>query len=314
MEDFVVWSDVPKTIHDVLVIFLLSFLLTMAGKMNQRLARKSVGKNKKISERREYNSDDESSSSVSSAAEEEEEELMEEADREDNSEQDSGEENSDEEGCVSGGFGDAMAKVLAQTVGENISAPILAKRTTSQMRSIAAAKLEQKQSKVTALQKKKKEEKDLVIPSFQSTYEKDRKLRKIATKGVVALFNAISKHQRSFGDMDDSSMKEKDKVKVKELSKENFLGLLKKSNAKTPSSGNTEEPTQAPQWKGLDSGFMMGAKMKDFDHSDEDNDEEEPAGVQDSSEEDEIMETKAPKTRHQANGQPKKRKRSMKQK
>jgi hypothetical protein len=111
----------------------------------------------------------------------------------------------DDEELEAVGFGDAMSKILQQNVAED-AAPILAKRTTARMREIQNEKNEIKKDRVGAAEKREKERKDNVVPSH-ATATKDRQLRKIATKGVVALFNAIAKHQHQTGKIPDKEDK-----------------------------------------------------------------------------------------------------------
>ncbi|CCI47736.1 unnamed protein product [Albugo candida] len=116
------------------------------------------------------------------------------------------------------GFGDAMNKVLQQHHSSN-AIPILAKRTTARMREIQQDKLVRKQHKNVANAKREKNYRDMVLPSHK-TIAKDRSLRMIATKGVVALFNAIEKHQHAKKASGDDE-------KVQKLSKESFLDMIK---------------------------------------------------------------------------------------
>ena len=80
------------------------------------------------------------------------------------------------------------------------------------MRTIAKAKSDLKLEKLQAHERKAKRVKDVVVPDHTGV-EKDRKLRKIATKGVVALFNAISKHQLSASELNNEKSKDKEKSK-----------------------------------------------------------------------------------------------------
>ncbi|TMW59660.1 hypothetical protein Poli38472_004729 [Pythium oligandrum] len=169
--------------------------------------------------------------------------------------------NDDDEEIEAVGFGDAMSKILQQNVGDDAQ-PILAKRTTARMREIMNEKKEVKKDRVSAAEKRAKERKDNVIPSHV-TAVKDRQLRKIATKGVVALFNAIAKHQHQTG-----KTTEKEDKKVKELSKENFLGLLKASSQKTAASDSSKPaPAAKSSWSVLQDDYMMSAKLKDWDNT-----------------------------------------------
>ncbi|CEG47648.1 Uncharacterized conserved protein [Plasmopara halstedii] len=151
------------------------------------------------------------------------------------------------------GFGDAMSKILGQNVAEDAQ-PILAKRTTARMREIEIEKKETKTARVSTAEKREREQKDMVVPDH-TTAVQDRKLRMIATKGVVALFNAIEKHQHLVNKQEDKNNK-----KVKEMSKDNFLDLLKASQHKT-----TENVATKSSWSVVQDDFMMGAKLTDWD-------------------------------------------------
>ncbi|ETP39490.1 hypothetical protein F442_13057 [Phytophthora nicotianae P10297] len=152
------------------------------------------------------------------------------------------------------GFGDAMSKILGQNVAEDAQ-PILAKRTTARMREIQSDKKETKTARLSAAEKRERDQKDMAVPDH-TTAVQDRKLRMITTKGVVALFNAIEKHQHQ-----GSKKEDKNDKKVKEMSKDNFLGLLKASQQKT-----TEKPAAKSSWSVVQDDFMMGAKLKDWDN------------------------------------------------
>ncbi|KAG7385067.1 pre-60S ribosomal particles component [Phytophthora boehmeriae] len=158
------------------------------------------------------------------------------------------------EGHEAVGFGDAMSKILGQNVAEDAQ-PILAKRTTARMREIQSDKKETKTARLSAAEKREREQKDMAIPDH-TTAVQDRKLRMIATKGVVALFNAIEKHQHQSGNKDDKNDK-----KVKEMSKDNFLGLLKAQQKATPAAAAKSS------WSVVQDDFMMGAKLKDWDNT-----------------------------------------------
>ncbi|RHZ24549.1 hypothetical protein DYB37_008156 [Aphanomyces astaci] len=152
--------------------------------------------------------------------------------------------------------------LLNQNVEEE-KAPILAKRVTSQMREISKDKSTTNASKLSAKEKRAREEKDMVIPSHL-TMAQDKALRGIATKGVVALFNAIAKHQHGQQQQDGSKQ-------IKSLSKDSFLGLLKQQGkhkeAAQPEDGSEGEDKS--NWSVVQDDYMMGAKLKDFDKDDD---------------------------------------------
>lgn len=79
---------------------------------------------------------------------------------------------------------------------------------------------------------------------------------------VVALFNAIEKHQHQSGKREDKNDK-----KVKEMSKDNFLGLLKASQQKsTSTTDRSAAAAKKSSWSVVQDDFMMGAKLKDWDN------------------------------------------------
>uniref|UniRef100_A0AAV1T8W7 RRP15-like protein n=1 Tax=Peronospora matthiolae TaxID=2874970 RepID=A0AAV1T8W7_9STRA len=152
------------------------------------------------------------------------------------------------------GFGDAMSKILGQNIAEDVQ-PILARRTTARMREIQSDRKEVKTVRLSAAEKREREQKDMAVPDH-TTAVKDRTLRMVATKGVVALFNAIEKHQQLNGKKED-----KHDHKVKDMSKENFLGLLQASQQKT-----ADKSVAKTSWAVVQDDYMMDAKLKDWDN------------------------------------------------
>ena len=111
-------------------------------------------------------------------------------------------------------------------------------------------------------------------------------MTRIATRGVIQLFNAVSKHQKETKDKikkEGKSEFKKDAI-LKSVSKGDFIDLLKETNTTaaavakpTRKDGKKEEKPSAPQnqqlpvtestWKILRDDFMMtkGKSMKDWD-------------------------------------------------
>ncbi|EGZ08816.1 hypothetical protein PHYSODRAFT_525109 [Phytophthora sojae] len=153
-----------------------------------------------------------------------------------------------------------MSKILGQNVAEDAQ-PILAKRTTARMREIQSDRKETKTARLSAAEKRERDQNDMAVPDH-TTAVQDRELRMIATKGVVALFNAIEKHQHQSGKREDKNDK-----KVKEMSKDNFLGLLKASQQKsTSTTDRSAAAAKKSSWSVVQDDFMMGAKLKDWDN------------------------------------------------
>ncbi|KAJ8723828.1 hypothetical protein PYW07_007808 [Mythimna separata] len=105
--------------------------------------------------------------------------------------------------------------------------------------------------------------------------EKDRErlLTKIATKGVVQLFNAVRNQQKSLEqEMDRNDLSESKKEKIlKKFDKRAFLDTLMGQSKSiivdehTKVAKNEIKDEDKPKWSALRDDFMMGAKMKDWD-------------------------------------------------
>uniref|UniRef100_A0A1B6L4B1 RRP15-like protein n=1 Tax=Graphocephala atropunctata TaxID=36148 RepID=A0A1B6L4B1_9HEMI len=106
--------------------------------------------------------------------------------------------------------------------------------------------------------------------------EKDREkaLLKIATRGVVQLFNAVREHQKTLEkDLEDAGPIEHKKDKVlKSLDKRAFLDVLMGSTKSQPVSKlipeEVKEDPDNPTWSILRDDFMMSSKLKDWDKHD----------------------------------------------
>ncbi|XP_045453350.1 RRP15-like protein [Melitaea cinxia] len=123
------------------------------------------------------------------------------------------------------------------------------------------------------LVKKKKTEKSTARLK-PNILEKDRErlLTKIATKGVVQLFNAVRNQQKTFETELSKDLPERKKEKIlKKFDKRAFLDTLMgqtKSiivDEQTKNMKDEVKGEEKPRWNALRDDFMMGAKMKDWD-------------------------------------------------
>ncbi|KAJ1918805.1 pre-60S ribosomal particles component [Tieghemiomyces parasiticus] len=121
-------------------------------------------------------------------------------------------------------FADAMSSILgADLAPSDEKVPILARNKLVE-RKIKADSKEVAARKALAMERKRLASRDRIIPDFSNaTYEKS--LRKVATRGVVKLFNAIATQQKEL-DLSGLAPDETDN-KVKQMSKDSFLSLLK---------------------------------------------------------------------------------------
>ncbi|CAL1298486.1 unnamed protein product [Larinioides sclopetarius] len=98
--------------------------------------------------------------------------------------------------------------------------------------------------------------------------DRERELVRIATRGVVHLFNTVEKHQKTV----KSSKKSKQKDKKLSVVKGNFMDILKecaKKDKDIQEDPAAKKVNQEATWSILKDDFMMGAEMKDWDKDDE---------------------------------------------
>ncbi|XP_059075959.1 uncharacterized protein LOC131061134 isoform X2 [Cryptomeria japonica] len=179
----------------------------------------------------------------------------------------------------SNAFCAAFAKIMEKKVADDALGPVL-----SAHKKLIAKKLDEEANELKAKSEAKKEkrlirEKGHVKPE-NFLDGKEKSLIRLATKGVVKLFNAVSKAQSVQNAFDVSKSKEA-KVATKE-SKAAFLSELRGasssvkpgqiSSMKTPSKliaeakNEQNNATKEPRWAPLRDDFMLtSSKLKDWD-------------------------------------------------
>ena len=205
------------------------------------------------------------------------------------------------------GFASMMNKILTQNVSEGSkSVPILAKRKTAIMKEIEKDIEDKIKVKKLRIEKKIEREKQLDIPDMTTmTFEKG--LKKIATKGVVALFNAISKAKRDNaavesednGENDslnasgsnglskkNSKRKKESSKSIKDMTQENFLEMLKPSTSSSSSQNGSSNAksnsisavdSKADTWNVLKDDYLLESKLS-LKNWDKDSDDDEGNG------------------------------------
>ncbi|KAJ2852336.1 pre-60S ribosomal particles component [Coemansia brasiliensis] len=119
-------------------------------------------------------------------------------------------------------FADTLTSILNQSSGAG--APIMSKNRVRE-KQIKEEKLNYRARKALVEEKRRMLSKDLVLPSMQNS-EHERKLRKIATKGVIKLFNVVKAQQTELAQI-NSGTASLQTEKVAEMSKSKFLDMLK---------------------------------------------------------------------------------------
>ncbi|XP_039757830.1 RRP15-like protein isoform X2 [Pararge aegeria] len=131
-----------------------------------------------------------------------------------------------------------------------------------------------KETSVSEPPAKKKRVEKSKIRIKPNILEKDREriLTKIATKGVVQLFNAVRNQQKTIEkEIKDIPEGKKEKV-LKKFDKRAFLDTLMGQSKSVIVEEQTKtlkdevkSESEKPRWNALRDDFMMGAKMKDWD-------------------------------------------------
>jgi hypothetical protein len=203
----------------------------------------------------------------------------------DNSDSDS----EDEEHRAQGGMANAMARILgATTVAQNQSVVLSKTKTPLQKQALQARQAEQE------LKEKRRVNLDKNLAALHrplsvatshalqgssalvQELEQERAHRRVATRGVVALFNAIAQHQR--GEQKDDGTKKHSRTSssksgepAQRLTKHGFLEMIKsKATASKSTTGDDDKVATKPAvWNALKDDFMMGdAKSKWRDEDD----------------------------------------------
>jgi len=210
----------------------------------------------------------------------EDEEDGEGEDMEDEGDDEASEDEVDEEGNT--GWADAMAKVLAMGKNSEKTVGVLSKAKKDN------AKEKDSEGKVLeplALRKARKRELDSIGRSMPNPLQRnaERTLTRIATRGVVQLFNAVREQQKDMKSQlrqAGGSFRKQEKV-LKTINKANFINMLsgkamvegeepaeKKSRLEKEEEDEDEveeKEQKQSSWNILRDDFMLGAKMKDWD-------------------------------------------------
>ena len=223
---------------------------------------------------------DESSSGDDSASDVPDDEMESGDDESNGGEEEDGEEKS--------GWADAMAKVLGMGKAAEPNKPLLLSKAKKDNEKSAGDKDKSTSAASSRMRRELKRERDAACrskPDAVRDRARERRLAKVATRGVVQLFNAVREQQKSIKsqlDIAGKSTVKRDKV-FKSIDKEGFLEVLSGNKRRLEKSGERDSATvKVPKteikqeedessWKILRDDYMMGAKMKDWDKDSDEN-------------------------------------------
>ena len=181
------------------------------------------------------------------------------------------------------GMSNVMARILGKQLPED-AAPILA-RSSKTLEKIAAAKAADKAESVQRKTKRKRDDEQHRVPHPRDR-ERETRFMRMATRGVVALFNAVRKSQNEAAEGGGGGG---GRARVDKLSKASFLDLLKDKAKRAESSGgagavvvgavgrSTKSGRAAASsgedgvgWDVLSENYMHGSgRLKDWDSGEE---------------------------------------------
>eukprot|EP00039_Didymoeca_costata_P012050 m.172473 g.172473 ORF g.172473 m.172473 type:complete len:203 (+) comp15369_c0_seq2:149-757(+) len=184
------------------------------------------------------------------------------------------------------GLADVIAKVLkfvrstcicirtkihsfSKKIPEGAKSAVLAKVKPS-----AEEEEEKKKERKRRLElKRKREAKRKAVSGVDSTtYEFEAKLKKAATRGAVALFNAVRKAQKAEEDISETSSKKS----AKKMDKKDFLTLLNSSGTKKLTIPEAEnEKISGKGWSVLKDNYDPAVDEEEDEEEDEDELEDE---------------------------------------
>ncbi|XP_036395683.1 RRP15-like protein [Megalops cyprinoides] len=185
------------------------------------------------------------------------------------------------------GWAEAMAKILQKKTPDNKASILLKNR-----------QLEKEKEKMKKEQQEKKKQMDKKRawemmcrekPDVVKDRETERSLQRIATRGVVQLFNAVRKHQKNMDEkVKEVGGSERKRAKLlSSVSKNDFINVLRGTEGTAEQGSTAAKKTVdkgsegTPAWSVLKEDFMMGASMKDWDKESEEEAGEERGGAGD---------------------------------
>ncbi|XP_002717445.1 RRP15-like protein [Oryctolagus cuniculus] len=190
------------------------------------------------------------------------------------------------------GWADAMAKILNKKTPK--SKPTILVKNKELEKEKEKLKQERLERRKQLDKRREWEMMCRVKPDVVKDKEAERNLQRIATRGVVQLFNAVQKHQKNVDEKvkeAGGSIRKRAKL-ISTVSKKDFISVLRGMDGTANEKSSTEKNSKAkqtkakseegPGWTILRDDFMMGASMKDWDKESDGPDNSRPESASDS--------------------------------
>ncbi|XP_041108655.1 RRP15-like protein [Polyodon spathula] len=192
------------------------------------------------------------------------------------------------------GWAEAMARILLKKTPQSKTAILLKNKELEKVK--AKEKQERLERRKQVDKKRQWEMMCRVKPDVVADRETERNFQRIATRGVVQLFNAVRKHQMNINEkVKEAGGSERKQAKLlSSVSKKDFIDVLRgNKGGKTENSSKAENGKEVevksedkPSWNILREDFMMGATMKDWDKESDEGEAGEAQGEEDNSDSD----------------------------
>uniref|UniRef100_A0A4W3JJR4 RRP15-like protein n=1 Tax=Callorhinchus milii TaxID=7868 RepID=A0A4W3JJR4_CALMI len=183
------------------------------------------------------------------------------------------------------GWADAMAKILNKKTPLN--RPTILAKNKEKEKEKEKLKQERLEKKKQLDERREWEQLCRVKPDVIKDRENEKMLQRLATRGVVQLFNAVRKHQGNV----DEKVKEAGRSDLKRaklmstVSKKDFINVLRGSEDQKVK-GTSVVKAAISTWNILRDDFMMGATMKDWDKESDEEQKAAAAGAESESDSD----------------------------
>ncbi|KAM5165486.1 RRP15-like protein isoform 2-T2 [Mantella aurantiaca] len=186
------------------------------------------------------------------------------------------EDDAESDGDPNKGWADAMAKILNKKMPDKAGTILVKSKALEKEKE--RERLEKMEKRKEVDKKRQWEMMSRVKPDVVRDREVERNLQRIATRGVVQLFNAVRTHQGNVNDkLKEAGSSDRKRSKLmSSVSKKDFIDVLRGKESKSEQKGkkdsikNAIKSEDTSEWNILRDDFMMGASMKDWDKESED--------------------------------------------
>ncbi|RXN00479.1 RRP15-like protein [Acipenser ruthenus] len=186
------------------------------------------------------------------------------------------------------GWAEAMARILLKKTPESKTAILLKNKELEKVK--AKEKQERLERRKQVDKKRQWEMMCRVKPDVVTDRETERNFQRIATRGVVQLFNAVRKHQTNIDEkVKETGGSERKRAKLlSSVSKKDFIDVLRGNKSEKQSKAEKGKQVEVKSedktsWNILRDDFMMGATMKDWDKESDEGQAGEAHGEEDNS-------------------------------